>query len=135
VSTRAFWAGTLGGIVAFAACDEAEVHIYSGQKFDPKGHCVDAPVSIDVINGGSTTYGCAPECLVATDPCGNPYIFVSTQCGPYPQGVVTQSEGTTGDASDQCGPAFAAIADGGLCETGSADAGDAMAGDAMMGCD
>ena len=133
MSTRGRWAVALLGVVAFTACDESDVHIYSAQQFesDPKRRCLEAAVAIDVVNGGSTSYGCAPECLVATGPCGKPYVFVSTQCGPYPEGLVTQGQGEAGDASDLCEPAF----DAGMCDGEADDAGDAGAGDAMMGCD
>lgn len=139
MSSRGFWAvafvsiAGVAGIVGFSACNDTDVHLYSAQKYDPSGKCVQAPVVIDIINGGSTGNDCAPECLVATtDSCGDKATFVSTQCGPYPEGVVTEGQGDEGDASNLCGPAFNAFADGALCPT--PDAGDAEAGDAMMGC-
>jgi hypothetical protein len=125
------WA--IAATVAFAACNDTNVHIFSARPFDQTRMCVDAPVSIDVINGGSTSSNCSPECLTATVEGGPPVVFVSTQCPPFPEGYTTEaeSEGTAGDACHQAFKAFAGFeADGGLCPP-IADAGADAAPDAV----
>jgi hypothetical protein len=117
--------------VAYAACNEENVHIFSAHRFDPTRSCLEDPVSIDVINGGSTGNNCSPECLTTTGQCGLPAIFVSTQCPPFPPGYITESQGQVTSAGDPCAAAFAAFnrgaslvdAGGGACLPIAADAG------------
>ncbi len=70
------------GLVGLAACDAGGAGFYPAQKFDPTRCCVEKPVVIDIIPGGQTSNGCAPECLATTDDSGSPLGCVSSQCGP-----------------------------------------------------
>jgi hypothetical protein len=127
----------LAALASLAACD-GDSHIYSAQPYDSTRDCVDRRVAIDVISGGTSSYDCAPECLVYSAPDASPNapqrIYVSNQCGPYPQGLRAESQGDVTSASDPCGPAIAAfldqtIRDGGVCPQTSRDAGEAGAPD------
>ena len=114
------WA--LAAIVVFVACDDVDSHIYAGQQYDPALGCVNVAVGLDVISGGTTSNGCAPECLVF-DADGGQTIFVSSECPPFPPGFATQSE-DAGDASALCPAAIQAFLDGGVCQPTSDDGGD-----------
>ncbi len=98
-------------------CNDETVHIYSAQLFNPDGGCVESPVAIDSINGG-TTSDCSPVCLV-TSVDGQAFIYVSNECPPAPAGYTVEARGDVGGASDPCGAALTAFAafaaDGGVC--------------------
>jgi hypothetical protein len=116
--------GLVATLAAVVACD-GDSHIYSARPFDSAHDCLAIGVAIDVISGGTSSFGCAPECLVYNAPDAAQAIYVSDQCGPYPQGAsVTESQADVGDASDPCGPAIAAyLGDGGVCSDDGGDAG------------
>ncbi len=116
--------------VVVAACDDANVHILSGQLFDPQGDCLGPVSGVDVIGGPSTGDNCTPECIVA-DVADASYVYVTTTCPPYSPDYVTEAPDQTHGASDPCVAAFAAFDAGTLCGLdGGSEAGSEAGTDA-----
>jgi hypothetical protein len=142
-----------GALAAIAACDDVNVHILSGQEYNPALACVGATAGVDVVQGASTGDNCDPTCLTATQGTST-YTYVTTTCPPYPGDYTVEAQDAATSPSDPCTGAFAAYAaynagatdaacpppgscaDGGeagadgACPTGDAGAGEASsAGD------
>ena len=120
----------LSVLLVIASCDDVNVHILSGQLYEPQAACLDPSTGIDVVNGGSTGDNCAPQCLSVTSGDATS-TYVTTVCPPYPGDYTVEAEDATTGAGDPCTGAFAAYdsADAEcpptLGEGGPEDAGDA----------
>jgi hypothetical protein len=117
-------AGVAGGLL-LAACENPNVHIFSGQPFEAQGQCLEAPTALDVIGGAGATLTCAPACLTQSA-----QVYVSTQCPPYPPQFAVETANSVGDASDPCAAALSAYAAGVMCgdDGGAGDAAESDAG-------
>jgi hypothetical protein len=124
-------ASVTGGLL-LAACDEPNVHIFSGQQFEAQGECLEPSTALDVIGGAGATLTCSPVCLTQSG-----QVYVSTQCPPYPPQFAVETQNSLGDASDPCAAALSAYTAGTMCgdDGGEGDAagGDASGGDAEGG--
>ena len=127
----------LSVMLLVVACDDINVHILSGQLYEPQNACLEPSTGIDVVNGGSTGDSCDPVCLSVTSG-GTTSTYITTMCPPYPGDYGdAEAQDATNGASDPCTGAFAAYdSEGGLCpptldEGGaleaSTDAGDGAA--------
>lgn len=146
------WAVVFPAVVlAVASCDEPNVHILTGQLYDPAAACVGVSNGVDVLPGAAVDDNCSPSCLTTTSG-DSSAIYVTTECPPFPGYTVEAEDATTG-AGDPCTGAFAAYAafddsgvtcpvtegDGGEeagddgAAPGEAGAGDAGPGDAGAG--
>jgi hypothetical protein len=109
--------------LAVSACEDPGVHVFSAQVYDTAGQCVDpSSTALDVINGKATGDNCAPACLVQST-----QVYVSTQCGPYPQGYTVEAADAATDAADPCTAALAAFTAGTTCGAGDDGGGDGAA--------
>jgi hypothetical protein len=100
--------------LALAACDDVNVHVYSGQLFVAQGQCLQPSTGLDLISGPATGNNCGPACLTETTP-GGPVVYVSTVCPPYPQGASIEAPDAALDGGDPCVAAFSALAGGATC--------------------
>ena len=71
-------------VLALASCDDVNVHILSGQLYQPQADCLEPSSGIDVVNGGSTGDNCDPQCLSIGEGDATA-IYVTTMCPPYPR--------------------------------------------------
>lgn len=69
------------GLVAAAACDAADVYIYTARKVEAT--CLDPYEAIDQIDGDGAKATCAPTCFTLDDD-----TYVSTVCPPLPANAV-----------------------------------------------
>jgi hypothetical protein len=121
-------AGAAAGLL-LAACENPNVHVFSGQQFEAQGQCLEAPTALDVIGGAGATLTCAPACLTQSA-----QVYVSTQCPPYPPQFAVETANSVGDASDPCAAALNAYQAGVMCgDDGGGGGGDAAEGDASGG--
>jgi hypothetical protein len=97
----------LSVLLVIASCDDVNVHILSGQLYEPQAACLDPSTGIDVVNGGSTGDNCAPQCLSVTSGDATS-TYVTTMCPPYPGDYTVEAEDATTGAGDPCTGAFAA---------------------------
>jgi hypothetical protein len=114
--------GGTGWLVA--ACDQPNVHLFSGQPFEAQGQCLEAPTALDVIGGAGATLTCPPACLIQSA-----QVYVSTQCPPYPPEFAVETASNLADASDPCAAALSAYEAGVMCN-GDGGEGDAAVVDA-----
>ncbi len=123
----------LSVVLVVASCDDVNVHILSGQLYEPQSACLEPSTGIDVFNGGSTGDNCSPQCLSVTSGDATS-TYVTTMCPPFPGDYTVEAEDATAGASDPCTGAFAAyesgdascpptLGEGGAAE-GGAEAGD-----------
>ncbi len=99
-----FGAALLGGGVT--SCLTTQSYVYSAQKYDPAGDCLESYAAVEVVNGTGTSSACPAACLtVGAD------LFVSTMCPPLPV-IATAVPADAGD----CIAALAAAKRGGTCE-------------------
>ena len=124
----------LSVMLLVVACDDINVHILSGQLYEPQNACLEPSTGIDVVNGGSTGDNCNPVCLSVTSG-GTTSTYITTMCPPYPGDYGdAEAQDATNGATDPCTGAFAAYdSEGGLCppnlDEGGAPEGGAEAGD------
>jgi hypothetical protein len=111
------------------SCDDPEVHILSGQLYEPQHGCLEPSAGVDVVAGSPKGDSCSPECLTlsASETAGDAAaIYVTTTCPPYPEDFTAEAQGAATGDGDPCVGAFAAYDDGGACP---ADLGDGGASD------
>ena len=122
------WAVVLPAVLAVASCDEPNVHILTGQLYEPLYGCIDGSKGVDVVQGPSTGDSCDPQCLTITAG-SQTSVYVTTVCPPFPGDYTVEAEdAATGDA-DPCFSAFALYnLDGGLCPTILPEAGGGETG-------
>jgi hypothetical protein len=119
----------LSVLLAIASCDDVNVHILSGQLYQPQAACLDPSTGIDVVKGGSTGDNCAPQCLSVTAADATS-TYVTTVCPPYPADYTVEAEDATAGPGDPCTGAFVAYesgdaaCSGALGEGGPDDASD-----------
>jgi hypothetical protein len=102
---------------ALASCEDAQTYVYSAQKYDPMGNCVNDYTSVEIVNGSGASSKCKPICLtVGSD------LYVSTMCPPLPA-IATEAQADAGN----CIAAVAAQASGRTCDI-PVDAGEEEAG-------
>jgi hypothetical protein len=117
---RAAIVGVAAGLLLGVACEDPNVHVFSGQEFDSKGQCLAAtPSALDIIGGNGATLTCSPTCLTQSS-----LVYVSTQCPPYPPQFAIETANSLGDASDPCAAALGAYEAGVTCGAGGDDGGD-----------
>jgi hypothetical protein len=129
----------LATLMAIASCDDVNVHILSGQLYEPQNACLEASTGIDVVQGGSTGENCSPQCINVTAGDATS-VYVTTTCPPFPGDYSVEAEDATTGPGDPCTGAFAAYdsadaecpaneGEGGLADAG-ADSGADGAADA-----
>jgi hypothetical protein len=117
----------LSATLAIASCDDVNLHILSGQLYDPINACVQPSAGIDVVPGEATGDACDPVCLTATSGTSS-FVYVTTMCPPYPVDYTTESQAAATDPSDPCTGAFAAYNAGTICAPATAGGGCAEGG-------
>jgi hypothetical protein len=122
---RRGWFALAGGLLV-ASCDDVNVHILSGSLYNEQLGCVSAPAGVDVVQGASNGDTCSPQCLVASGE-DQTYVYVTTDCPPYPGDYIAEALDAAADDSDPCFGALAAYndyqSDGGVCPATAPDAG------------
>jgi len=103
------WFAVLPAFLLAASCDEPDVHILSGQLYDPAGACVGPSDGVDVVQGPATGDNCNPSCLTIGSG-GTTLIYVTTVCPPFPGDYSVEAEDAATEAGDPCTGAFAALA-------------------------
>lgn len=123
VGTAAAVSGTalLGGSVT--SCLTTQSYVYSAQRYDPTGDCLESYTAVELVNGTGASSACPAACLtVGAD------LFVSTVCPPLP----TIATAVPPDAGD-CIAALAAAKRGGTCDApAEADASEDATPDADL---
>ena len=91
-----------------AGCDGPESHVYVAMLYEPTRDCLDPSTSLAIIDTPDGSLLCAPTCLVLPAPpaAGTEQVYVSTMCGPYPDGF------DSSQTDPLCPPALAAFARG-----------------------
>ena len=121
------WGVVLPAVLVVASCDEPNVHILTGQLYDPAGACVGQSDGVDVVQGPSTGDSCNPSCLTVTSG-STTSVYVTTVCPPFPQDYTVEAEDAAAEAGDPCPGAFAALAiyddSGVICAPTVDEAGD-----------
>lgn len=101
-------AALVGGAAAAAisvACGDPDVYVYSAQKFDRAGLCVEPYAPLELVSGPGAGGACPAICLtVGVD------LYVSTMCPPLPA-IATA---VPADSAD-CIAALEAAQRGALC--------------------
>ena len=136
------WAAFVPAVLLVASCDQPDVHILTGQLYDPTAACVGPSSGVDVIQGPSTGDSCNPSCLSIASGDAS-YVYVTTICPPFPGDYTVEAEDAAAGAGDPCTGAFAAYADyldsGVTCpvvaDDGGEEGGDAGAGMGDAGAD
>lgn len=114
-------------VLALASCDDVNVHILSGQLYQPQADCLEPSSGIDVVNGGSTGDNCDPQCLSIGEGDATA-IYVTTMCPPYPLDYAVEAVDATAGPGDPCTGAFAAFdSSDSSCPENLGDGGDAEA--------
>jgi hypothetical protein len=96
-------------VAGFAACDDSPTsHDYLAMLYEPARDCLDPSAALATIATGDGSLLCAPTCLAMPSPPapGASRIYVSTMCGPYPDGL------DTSQTDPACPIALAAFARG-----------------------
>lgn len=95
-------------ILALAACEDRELHVFGAQRFDPARGCLEAATTVDVIDGPDPGPCDAPRCW--RSPGGE--IFVTTTACDAPPDYADR----TGDPPGSlCAAALEALAAGAAC--------------------
>jgi hypothetical protein len=121
------WALVFPAVLAVASCDDANVHILTGQLYDPVRMCVGPSSGVDVINGASTGDNCSPSCLTIASPTTSgttTAVYITTVCPPFPVDYSVEAEDAATEAGDPCPGAFAAYIDDAGCPPTPDDGGD-----------
>jgi hypothetical protein len=117
-------------VLAVAACDDGNVHILSGQLYDPQAQCIEPSTGIDVVNGNSTGDNCAPACI-SIESGDATSVYVTTMCPPFPGDYTIEAADAATDDADPCTGAFAAYeSEAGECPAVLPEAGEAGGDDA-----
>jgi hypothetical protein len=97
------------GLLLATACDSGSFYAYVARIYDPQRDCLGDVEAVDIGNGSDPGLGCAPQCLVASDPDGGTVVYATTMCGPVPYGV--DATGT----DSHCSAALAAVQRSDIC--------------------
>ncbi len=101
--------------VVIASCDDVNVHILTGQQYDPTNNCVQGTsAGIDVVQGPATGDDCPATCLTATSG-DSSFTYVTTVCPPYPGDYTVEAADAATSDADPCTGALAAYAAGTYC--------------------
>jgi len=66
-------------LVTIAACEGAESYVYTAQRYDPAGACLEPYAPVEVVEGPGVAATCPETCLtVGTE------VYVTTMCPPLP---------------------------------------------------
>jgi hypothetical protein len=121
------WTVFVPALLIAVACDPPDVHILTGQLYDPGAACVGPSSGVDVVQGPSTGDACNPSCLSIASGDAS-YVYVTTICPPFPGDYTVEAEDAATGAGDPCTGAFAAYADfedsGVTCPVVADDAGE-----------
>ncbi|MGD0529211.1 MAG: hypothetical protein ABSE49_28995 [Polyangiaceae bacterium] len=121
------WALVVPAVLAMASCDQPDVHILTGQLYDPGEACVGESNGVDIVQGPSTGDNCNPACLTISAGDATS-IYVTTICPPFPGDYSVENPDEAGSASDPCTGAFAAYGafedSGAVCAATTDDAGE-----------
>jgi hypothetical protein len=131
------WFVVFPAVLAVASCDEPDVHILTGQLYDPAAACIGPSEGVDVVAGPSTGDNCGPTCLTiaSTATSGTTTaVYVTTVCPPFPGDYTVEALDATDGDGDPCTGAFAAYEanglDGDICGPDAAEGEGGAPGDA-----
>ena len=65
--------------IATAACVSADSYVYTAQRFDPAGACLEPYRAVEVVEGPGVAATCEASCLTVGGD-----VFVTTMCPPLP---------------------------------------------------
>jgi hypothetical protein len=68
-----------GAVASVAACEDIPFYVYSAQKWNVDGACLEAYVPVDVVQGSGADSSCPAACLMIGKD-----LYVSTVCPPLP---------------------------------------------------
>ena len=75
-------AATAATVLAVAACDDRNVYVYSGARFDPANACLEDYSPLETLPGEGASARCSPRCVAFEGA-----LYVSTVCPPLPLGA------------------------------------------------
>jgi hypothetical protein len=102
----------LAAVALAIACENVEQYVYSGQRYDEAGACLEETKHIEVVNGVGASARCQPTCFMVEKD-----LYVSTLCGALPAiAVIVPRE------APECAAAIDALKNDAQCADGEEEA-------------
>jgi hypothetical protein len=105
VGTRA-----LAVALAITGCEDRSVHLFGAERYDPEGHCLEAPATVDVLSGPDP--GPCNDLRCWQSPSGEVYV-TSAACDAPPD----FADRTSDPAGSLCAEALDAFAQKARCDS------------------